>query len=204
MSKKDKTPKVRNFKPGLIRVLFDIALLLLGIALIIWPVDAAVTFTRVFGIVIVACALFQVISFIRNKERDIADMISIFGAVILGIAGVFLIVNPGWLVNFFNIVFGVLIIIYGLVNLINAIIARKLQDAWFIPLIMAIVAIGMGVVIILVEFAATKALMYVIGGTLVFASITGIVNAVRLSKVQKMMDQVMKDITPVSEDEKER
>lgn len=190
MGRKPKPPKQPKMPKsnGVIELVFDGVLILLGIVLIIWPNDAAELMTRIVGIVLLLLALIEIIVFICSKNKEALEIIALIGALIFASIGIFLIINPGWLVGFFNIIFGVVIGIYGLFGIVNSIAyARRSGGLWWIGLIMSVIAVAFAVLIFMNPVWISNILMIAIGASLIFAAVMGIYNRIRIRKAQKFI-----------------
>ena len=81
------------------------------------------------------------------------------------------------MLNFFNIIFGVIILIIGLDHLFQAIfIIRHVRSLWWISLIVGLVAIGLGVLTLLNPFSAIRTAMIIVGITMVVEALGGLWN----------------------------
>lgn len=186
-----KTVAAKQFQVN--QIIIDILMLVLGVVLIVWPVDSAKMLTLILGVVLIVCGLIELIVFIRDVEKTFLDYLRLIGGIIIAAIGLFLAFNPDWLVQFFNFMFGAMIIIYGLFNIFNAIAAKSLEGIWFVPLIMGIVAIGLGALVLINPFSTAKFLMITIGISLIFAAVTSVINDIRLYKAKKLFDKLLKE-----------
>ena len=217
--KKDKKAEPKPDRAPIIggagEIVFDIVLLALGIILIVWPVNAAIVLTRTVGVVILILAILEFVVFIRSNTKDAFEIAGLIFGVLLAAGGIWLIVNPDWLVQFFNIMFGVVIGLYGLFGIVSAVgYSRKGGGLWWIGLILSIVAIALAVLIFMNPFATPKMLMIIIGVSLITSAVTGIYNTIRIRRARKLIlgtkaefDSVVPDAVTfkdIGSDEEER
>ena len=198
-SKEPKQPKPPRMPKtnGTVEIVIDVVLFLIGIVLIVWPVDAAIIMTRVIGSIMVLLSIVEIIVFLRSKTKDPFEYAGLVISILFAGMGIWLIVNPDWLVQFFNIMFGIMIGLYGLFGIISAIgFARKAGGLWWIGLIMSIIAVALAVLIFMNPFATPKLLMIIIGVTLIVAAVTGVYNRLRIRKAQKIISSAFPDFVP--------
>lgn len=171
------------------RLVLHLTMLLLGAALIIWPVNAAGVLTITVGVVLMGCGAIEAVLFALDKEKSALDVGRLIGGIILFILGLYLALNPDTLARILNWFFGSIIIFYGIVNLVSAVLSKKLGGRWWIPLLLSICAILLGIVILLDPFKTVTILMYVVGATLIIAAVTGIITTVRLRKTARIFTE---------------
>lgn len=158
-------------------LLASILLLLLGISFIVWPEEAARFLARATAIVIIAVGLFEVVLFILAKRKGIIDIPAIISGVLLGALGIYLVIKPDTMLSFFNIIFGIIILIIGLDHVFQSIfIIRHIRSLWWISLIVGVVAIGLGILTLLNPFSAIRSAMMIVGVTMLIEAIGGLWN----------------------------
>ena len=155
----------------------SIVLLLLGIAFIVWPGEAARTLARIIAAVITLVAAFEIVMFFFARKKGFTDISAILTGTVLAILGIYLLVKPDSLLNFFNIIFGIIIIIMGLDHLFQAIfIIRHIRGLWWVTLIVGIAAVAMGVIILINPFSVATTAMTIIGISMVVEALGGFWN----------------------------
>ncbi len=180
-------------------IIASILLLLIGVAFIVWPDEAARVLARATAIAIIGVGVFEMILFFIGKHKGIVDIPAIISGVLLIALGVYLLIQPDTMLNFFNIIFGIIILIIGLDHLFQAIfIIRHVRSLWWITLIVGVAAIGLGVLILVNPFSAVRTAMIIVGITMVIEAIGGFWN---LPALKAKPGSVTKDATPVSADE---
>ena len=158
-------------------LLASILLLLLGVCFIVWPDEAARMLARASAIVILAVGLFEIVLFALGKKKGIVDVPAIISGVLLCALGIYLLIKPDTMLNFFNIIFGIVIIIIGLDHIFQSIfIIRHIRKLWWITLIVGLVALGLGVLTLLNPFSAIRTAMIVVGITMVIEALGGLWN----------------------------
>ena len=180
-------------------IIASILLLLIGVAFIVWPDEAARILARATAIAIIGVGVFEMILFFIGKHKGIVDIPAIISGVLLIALGVYLLIQPDTMLNFFNIIFGIIILIIGLDHLFQAIfIIRHVRSLWWITLIVGVAAIGLGVLILVNPFSAVRTAMIIVGITMVSEAIGGFWN---LPALKAKPGSLTKDVTPASADE---
>ena len=86
------------------------------------------------------------------------------------VLGVFMIVKSEAVANGLNDVFGVVMLIYGVINIIAFFMNKDVEENLFMELATGVVAIGLGVFALIAQDLMMKILFYAIGGILITAS----------------------------------
>ena len=171
------------------RILFvDIVMLILGVGFIIWQDDMMAKLILVTGIMIALAGVILVINFILDKEKTAFDWtIMVIGVLILA-GGVLLAIFAGSVVNISVFLFAGLLAVYGIIDIVTAfIITRQTGGIWWLPLLLGLAALGLGVGIIILKTQGTDALAIMTGITFIVAALGGIINAVQTYFGRKKM-----------------
>lgn len=190
-------------------VIVDIVMLFLGLIFLIYTImgrgdQVASIFVRAIGGFLIAVGLISAITFIIKSEKELFDwIIMIFGAAI-GIFGLVVVIRPEPVISIINWIMGMIIIVYAIVIIFTtlAILRPAGANNWGFSLAFGLIALALGFLIIFFNFA-TKALMIVIGITLIVGAIGGIANALLASQAKKAARKVIKaaGLDPVNETE---
>lgn len=171
------------------RILFvDIVMLILGVGFIIWQDDMMAKLILVTGIMIALAGVILVINFILDKEKTAFDWtIMVIGVLILA-GGVLLAIFAGSVVNISVFLFAGLLAVYGIIDIVTAfIITRQTGGIWWLPLLLGLAALGLGVGIIILKTQGNDALAIMTGITFIVAALGGIINAVQTYFGRKKM-----------------
>ena len=184
-----KKNKISEYNVG--TVIVDIIMLLLGLIFFIGTLsgrgdDIASGFVRIVGGVLIAVGVFELINFLRIKEKTLFDTIVLIIGCAIAIVGLVFIINTLPVITVFNFIFGIIIAIYAIVIIIAAVGTLRTAGAkyWWFSLIFGLIALALGIIIVFFNFA-TKVLTLVIGITLVVGSIGGMANAILASQAKK-------------------
>lgn len=189
MANSKKKNKISNYNTG--TIIIDIVMLFLGLIFFIGTLagkgdDIAAGFVRIVGGVLIAIGIFELINFLRIKDKTLFDTVVLIIASAIAIVGLVFIINPLPVITVFNFIFGIIIAIYAVVIIISAVGTLRTAGAkyWWFSLIFGLIALALGLIIIFFNFA-TKVLTLVIGITLVVGSVGGMANAILASQAKK-------------------
>ena len=101
------------------RILSGIALLAIGILFLAAPTSSSLVIAAVIGIILILEGLVRGYAALRKKEKDISTKAILVLAVVLIVLGIFLLVNPGYLVAYSYIIFGIVLILNALSNIVG-------------------------------------------------------------------------------------
>ncbi|PWJ68785.1 uncharacterized membrane protein HdeD (DUF308 family) [Ruminococcaceae bacterium R-25] len=191
-------------------IVLDIIMLLLGLIFFIGTLagkgdEIAAGFVRVVGGVLILIGIFELINFLRIKEKTVFDWIVFIIGCAIAITGIVFIINPLPIITIFNFVFGIIIFIYSIVIIVASVGTLRPAGAkyWWFSLLFGIAALGMGVFVTCFN-GATKTLTIIIGITLVVGAIGGIANALLASQAKKEFkanSKILEDATYTVESE---
>lgn len=208
---KDKTGKKNKISDyNLASILLDIVMLFLGLIFFIGTLagkgdEIASGFVRVVGGVLILVGIFELINFLRIKEKTIFDWIVFIIGCAIAITGIVFIINPLPIITIFNFVFGIIIGIYAVIIIVVSVGTLRPAGAkyWWFSLLFGIAALGMGIFVTCFN-GATKTLTIIIGITLVVGAIGGIANAILASQAKKEFkanSKILEDATYTVESE---
>lgn len=208
---KDKTGKKNKISDyNLASILLDIVMLFLGLIFFIGTLagkgdEIASGFVRVVGGVLILVGIFELINFLRIKDKTVFDWIVFIIGCAIAITGIVFIINPLPIITIFNFVFGIIIGIYAVIIIVVSIGTLRPAGAkyWWFSLLFGIAALGMGIFVTCFN-GATKTLTIIIGITLVVGAIGGIANAILASQAKKEFkanSKILEDATYTVESE---
>ncbi len=96
------------------------------------------------------------------------------------VLGVFMVIKSQAVANGINDVFGVIMLIYGVINIIVFFINKDADENLFLELATGVIAIGLGVFSLVAQDLMQQILFYAIGGVLLIDALVNIKRAVNL------------------------
>ena len=128
--------------------IFDgVLLILLGVAMLIWPEGALKTLFYIVGAVVGVMGLIKVIMFFtgKNAERQPSDLVLAFAELAIGIA---LIVKSDFFIEFFNIVLAIMLAYGAILMFAQAVITKEHKGLFFVlSLVFAAITLVLAVII---------------------------------------------------------
>jgi len=167
---------IKSFRNG--TIISSLVIILVGVSFIVWPKESAELLARVLAVAVLVAGITEMVLFFLGKRGGFTDVVALVTGVILLFVSIFLFMRPDLLINFFNIVFGIVIIVIGAQHVGQALfIVRYARELWWVSLLIGIAAILMGILIIINPFSATNAAMILIGITLIIEGAAGLYSA---------------------------
>ena len=156
------------------RILTGIALLVIGILFLAAPASSSLVIATMIGIILILEGLVRGYAALKKKEKDISTKAILLWSAVLIVLGILLLVNPGYLVAYSYIIFGIVLILNALSNMIGVLKGEiQVEGNKYIYLILSAVLAIVGVIMLFNPFSAANMMMRIIGGMLIA---DGIVN----------------------------
>ena len=205
MGNTKKKSRISEYNPGIVAV--DIIMLLLGLTFIIGfatgkAIDVRDTFIRVVGGILIAVAVFELINFLRIKEKAMFDWVIMVIGSAIGILGIVLVAAPGLFTSALGYAMAIIIWVYAGSIIFTAVFVLRPAKAnyWWFPLIFGFLAFVLGVVTIV--FFQSEWLILFIGITLVVGAVGGLSNVIsgtQAKREYKKNAKLLADATYTSE-----
>lgn len=162
-----------------------------GLFLIIFPQMSAQVLTIILGAILAGVGVFNIITYFMNKNSSFRQ--GILSGVISTALGIAFIAQSETITNVTSIILGVFVIFEALTACKRAIIMCKLEfDKWFVPMIIALVAAVLGILLLIFPGFFGEAIMIIVGIALVIEAVMGVWSIIFImklrSKFEKMMD----------------
>ena len=175
-------------------LLSSIFLLLLGLLLFFKSSETLVGISYLIGGILIALGVIAIISFLRNKTRDVFVQLNIVYGVVSIVAGIFLVTVPEFIGSIIPIVVGIAVIISSSFKVQQALVLKNLDNRYFLPsLIMAILCLICGVVVLFNPFTSALVLTQIIGLFMIIYAILDIINSFILRKSSNISVEISTD-----------
>ncbi len=173
-------------------VFISIIEFILGLFLIIYPIESGEILTIILGAVLTGVGVFNVIAFLMNKNTTFRQ--GILSGVISAALGVAFIMQAETVMNVTSIILGVFVIFEGLTCCKRALIMKRLDfDKWFIPMIIAILACVLGALILIIPEFFAGLLIIITGIALAVEAVLGIVSIFFIIRLRKRVEEIMEN-----------
>lgn len=193
---------MNEFLKGL-KVNYTVSALLcvaLGLVLLIWPGTTTQVVCMVLGAALVAYGVLQIVFYLANKDRNIAMQGMMVFGIVVAVIGVWILLKPEMIIMAVPVIVGVLIVIHGIHNVVQAIALKKDgYTNWWVAFLLGVITVVFGVVLICNPFTVVDTVVRLIGAFLIYDGLSDIWILSRVSKVkrnaEKIVDANFVDIT---------
>ena len=156
---------------------------LLGLILLIWPGQTTQIACITVGAVLGIYGVLQIIFYLATKEKTMMSHSMMVFGIVLAVIGGFIVWKPETIMKAIPMIVGILIIIHGLHNGVQAIDLKKMgYSNWWIALLLAVLTVALGIILVCNPFDALDAVVRLIG---IFLLYDGLSDMWILSRVFK-------------------
>ena len=176
---------------------------ILGIVLLVWPGQSTQVVCMVLGIVLGGFGLIQIILYLATKEKTMVSHSMMMLGVVLAVIGGWIVLKPETIIKAVPMIVGILIVIHGFHNAVQAIDLKKMQyDNWWVALLLSLLTVALGVVLICTPFTIVDTVVRIIGAFLVYDGLSDMWILSRVFKTKKNREKIIDtDAVIVDEDE---
>lgn len=176
---------------------------ILGIVLLVWPGQSTQVVCMVLGFVLGGFGLIQIILYLATKEKTMVSHSMMMLGVVLAVIGGWIVLKPETIIKAVPMIVGILIVIHGFHNAVQAIDLKKMQyDNWWVALLLSLLTVALGVVLICNPFTIVDTVVRIIGAFLVYDGLSDMWILSRVFKTKKNREKIIDtDAVIVDEDE---
>ncbi len=177
---------------------------LLGLVLIIWPGTTTQIVCMSLGIVLLAYGIIQIAIYLFNRERTIISQGMMLLGIVFAVIGTWILLKPEMIIMAVPVIVGVLIVIHGLHNIVQAIALQKDRyERWWVALIFGLLTVIFGGILIYNPFEAVELVVRLIGVFLIYDGLSDIWILSRVSKVKKDKERIIDaEFVDIEDDER--
>ncbi len=178
------------------KILAAVIFLISGVIMVI-PAAAdeiSVWIARAVAIACIAGALGGIILFVMG-EKSTLEMTALIISIAIGVLGAFFVVRPELLIEFCNIIFGLVIIMVGVISFYQATSVRINK---ILSVLSALVVIALGFVIILNP--RHDYIIKIIGISLIVSALGEVLDALLIRKLDAFNDELYTQVNEVGEE----
>ena len=177
MAGRNKNLFSRMLKAGWPTWVAAIAVLLFGLALLIWPGITTGLILNICGVALMICGVFNIVRYFVKKDSYLAYNWSLaLGLILLG-GGLCLVVFKGVLLSIVPLLFGIALLIGGIAKVQAAFNMRRAGfRSWYLTLIAAAISCVLGALIILHPFGTGLVLIRVIGASIAVEAVQDLIS----------------------------
>ena len=176
---------------------------ILGIVLLVWPGQSTQVVCMVLGIVLGGFGLIQIILYLATKEKTMVSHSMMMLGVVLAVIGGWIVLKPETIIKAVPMIVGILIVIHGLHNAVQAIDLKKMQyDNWWVALLLSLLTVALGVVLICNPFTIVDTVVRIIGAFLVYDGLSDMWILSRVFKTKKNREKIIDTDDVIVDDDK--
>lgn len=159
------TKPIQTAKTGYI--IMSLLLCILGIVIIVHPEISAKALCIMIGVLLICYGIFKVIGYLSKDLFRLAFQFDLAFGLLVVTVGIIMILRPTHMITLVNFVLGIIILSDGLFKVQIAIDSKKFGiRKWWLIAILAVIAIGFGILLMIDPFANTSLLMIMLGSAL--------------------------------------
>ncbi len=178
--------------------------LVLGVALLLFPDAFLQVACYVIGALFIAYGVLGILDCVRER---VIRVFTVAMSVIAAAVGVFIIANPRLISSILPIVFGLILLLDGLLNIRQGIGLRRFGDpSGTTVLILGLITLALGVVILLNPYATATISFRLTGVALLYNGVSDLLIVLRMNRAHKTYQkQKVIDVEahPVDDDEED-
>ncbi len=162
-------------------LLTGVILAVIGILFLAAPTSSALVVASVVGIILMLMGLARGYGALKTKEKTPTVKMILALSLILIVLGIFILVDPGFLVAYSYVIFGVVMIVNALSNIVGVVKGDiRVRDSKTLYLVISAALAVLGVIILFNPFSASDVMMRIIGVMLIADGIVDLVMALRM------------------------
>ncbi|MCR4901551.1 MAG: DUF308 domain-containing protein [Butyrivibrio sp.] len=176
-------------------VLEALVMVVIGLVLVVWSGATLEFVCKAIGVMLCAVGVIMVISYFLKTHNGIVGQ-GLFGSgIIIAVIGAWIFLNPNTVVAIIPIISGIILLINGITNLIEAVsLFRNKYDKAWLALILAVITLALALVLILQPNMVMSYLIKLIGIAIIYNGISHMWIISRLNKINKVMKQEMEAV----------
>lgn len=177
---------MKNMLASIIRnkIASCVVLLLLGVLLVIAPLDTLTRSVRIVGFVLLAGAVVGFLIYFLSKNTERSPLVlleSVFAAAL----AVFLIAAPALIAGVLPLIFGIVLLLNSLLDLVTAL---RLPRGKVIAVLLSMLSIVAAVVIICNPGALANIIVRVIGVSFIYSAVVGLLSLLLAGRTVKRLE----------------
>ncbi len=173
---------------------YTILYFVLGMLFLIFSQQITLIICYILGAALLLGGVVQVISFLVNRqETTLSDRFALCLGVLIGVGGGVILAMPGLLSGVINWLFGIVLMVDGIIKLKTALEAKQSSTGWWLSLIFALAAFLLGVALIFMPVDQSVLTIF----TGIFLIIVAVLNGVSygyIRKTAKKMEQALSEV----------
>ena len=164
----------------------------LGVVLLVWPGQSTQIVCIVLGAVLGIFGIVQIIIYLVTQEKTMVSHSMMMFGIVLAVIGGWIVLKPDSIIKAIPMIVGILIVIHGLHNAVQAIDLKKMNYSnWWVALLLSILTIALGAVLICNPFTVMDTVVRVIGAFLIYDGLSDMWILSRMFKTRKYNEKIV-------------
>lgn len=169
-----------------------IVCVMIGIVLIIWPGTSTQVVCMVFGGLLLAYGIIQIVLFLFAREHTLYLQGMLLLGIIFSVLGAWIFIRPEIVIAAVPVIIGIIVIVHGVHNAIQAVDLKKMNyEKWWVALLFGILTIALGAVLVYNPFSVVNTVVRVIGAFLIYDGLSDMWIISRISKTKKDKQKII-------------
>lgn len=165
---------------------------LLGLVLLIWPGTTMRIVCTLLGGMLLIYGLVQMILYLINKERTMLSQGMMVFGIVLAVIGIWILTSPEMIIMAVPVIVGVLIVIHGVHNVVQAIALKKDgYDRWWLAFLFGALTVVLGGILVYNPFEVAETVVRFIGIFLIYDGVSDIWILSRVFKVKRDKEKII-------------
>ncbi len=180
------------------KVITSLMFVALGAVLLIWPLNALTVVCKAIGLVLAFGGIAGIVLYLVGRSKSFLAISGVTIGVILTVLGLWLFLNPEFLVALVPTIVGLILMISGLINLGEAFtIHRERGTGVLMSVILALLTLGAGALIFANPDAISAFIVKIMGIALIYDGISDLIIISRITGRVREAEQVIHDAQAV-------
>ena len=182
---------VQSVRKDLIWIAF--VLIAAGVLFLVFPDSCSKIICYLIGGALLIGGVVSIVTYLKYGRDEPFSSFGLVRGTALVVIGVFILINPEFLIGFLSSILGIVLIIDGTLKLQYAVDLLRLKiSGWMAVLILALAAVVFGVLILFNPFATARTLMYFIGISLVIDGVSDLGTMLYINRCVKRLRKQIK------------
>ena len=156
------------------KILSALIMLVAGLVFLIFPNTSLAIAIRCVGAIAMIGGALKIFSFVRSGDRSSVLTVELILGILAVIVGLSLIANPGWPVQFLNVIAGLFLVVIGAANLINSVKYRSMSVGGLLDFVPYIITVVLGIILFSNPWGSTVVLVRIIGVFIIYEAVADI------------------------------
>lgn len=169
----------------------SLILIVLGIFLMIWPGDVMTIACYIIGCGLIIAGAVGLLMIVLSKRKDPSQAIPAFSIckdIVSIVIGIVLIAKMETVVSVLPFIIGLIAVVNGAFNAVQALMQKKTKSKWIIAFIAGLLVVVMGLIMMLYPFEVAVSQIFLMGLVLAVNGVGNLISTFSTRKKDKNTD----------------